>query len=165
MIFERGNERGEKLKMYIAAPLFSQAEREFNAQLKSVLSKYFRIYLPQEDGGLMVDMIAKGIPAKRAAFEVFQRDVHAIGVCDLILIILDGRSVDEGAAFELGLAYGMKKSCFGLRTDPRQLLPSGNNPMLESSIERIFQSLNELINWAEAFQNPATPTQRSSMVG
>lgn len=39
------------MKIYFAAPLFNQAEREFNVKLCSKLEKMeFRVFLPQRDG-------------------------------------------------------------------------------------------------------------------
>lgn len=137
-----------KPRIYIAAPLFSEAEREFNKRVKHLLLPYFGVYLPQEDGGLMVDMIAAGISPQDAAQHVFQTDVNALETCNIMLIILDGRSIDEGAAFELGFAFARGKQCVALRTDPRQLLATGNNPMIESAVCQTFTSLDTLLEWA-----------------
>jgi hypothetical protein len=71
----------------------------------------------------------------------------------LLIIVLDGRAVDEGAAFELGYAYALGKPCYGLKTGPRQLLAIGNNPMIDGPLEYIFQSVDELVNWAKAVSN------------
>jgi nucleoside 2-deoxyribosyltransferase len=42
-------------RLYLAAPLFSQAEKAFNHDLKKELSAHFEVFLPQEDGGLLLD--------------------------------------------------------------------------------------------------------------
>jgi nucleoside 2-deoxyribosyltransferase len=154
-----------RLEIYIAGPLFSEAERRFNLELKRLLSPYFNVYLPQEDGGLMVNMIADGVPPKEAARRVFVADVDAMEACDTLLIILDGRAVDEGAAFELGFAFARGKHCVGLRTDPRQLLATGNNPMIESPIREMFLSVEDLLAWARATKKGANtnpPVQASA---
>ncbi len=139
--------------VYLAGPLFSEAERSFNLKLKGLLAPHFDTYLPQEDGGLLVDMIAEGVPVKMASRRVFQGDVQAIREADLLIIILDGRSVDEGAAFELGFAYALGRPCYGLKTDPRQLLAIGNNPMIDAPLEYIFRSVDELLQWAKDVSN------------
>ena len=64
-----------------------------------------------------------------AALSVFKDDVAALRASDAFLNLLDGRTVDEGAAFELGVAYALEIPCFALQTDSRRLLPLGNNPM------------------------------------
>jgi len=136
-------------RLYIAGPLFSEAEKVFNKKLKTLLQPYFEVYLPQEDGGLMVEMIKDGMPQELATKRVFSTDIEAMEKCSFFLIILDGRSVDEGAAFELGFAFSKGKPCYGLKTDPRQLLPYGNNPMISCSIKEIFSSVQSLMQWAK----------------
>jgi nucleoside 2-deoxyribosyltransferase len=64
-------------------------------------------------------------------------------------VILDGRTVDEGAAFEMGYAHALGRPCVGLQTDPRRLLPIGNNPMLDGALQHIFKDVNEVIAWVE----------------
>jgi nucleoside 2-deoxyribosyltransferase len=136
-----------KKKIYIAAPLFSQAEQAFNRQVKERLHETFEVFLPQEDGGLIVDYIDKGIPLNYAYEAVFRTDTNALDSCDLVVIILDGRSIDEGACFELGYAYAKDKPCYGLQTDPRRLLTYGNNPMIECSCQEVFVELDKLVDW------------------
>jgi len=145
------NKRNIKYSVYLAGPLFSLAERTFNHNLKQMLKPFFDVYLPQEDGGLIVNMINAGMPPELASQKVFDIDVRAMNECDLLLIILDGRTIDEGAAFELGYAHAKGKPCYGLKTDFRQLLSFGNNPMIDGPLERIFESVDELLNWANSY--------------
>lgn len=151
-----------KPSVYLAGPLFSLAERTFNHDLKNLLSPYFTVYLPQEDGGLLVNMIKAGLPERLAYQKVFDIDIRAINECDLLLIILDGRSVDEGAAFELGYAHAKGKKCYGLKTDPRQLLHTGNNPMIDGPLEMIFESIEQLLNWAKSHTGVNHALQKNS---
>lgn len=137
-----------KRKLYFAAPLFNDMERRYNNELANLLERYFDVFLPQRDGGLMVEMIRDGLRPVDAARNVFRMDVTALNECDLLLIILDGRTVDEGAAFELGYMYAHKKPCYGLQTDTRRLLATGNNPMIDCGLLRLFQDVGELVNWA-----------------
>jgi nucleoside 2-deoxyribosyltransferase len=76
----------------------------------------------------------------------------------VLLIVLDGRTVNEGASFELGVAYALEKTCLGLQTDPRRLLPIGNNPMIDAALSQVFASIHELICWASRW----TPDGASS---
>lgn len=135
--------------LYFAAPLFNDSEREFNKKVAQSLGKWFDIYLPQRDGGLLTDLVRRGVSVEDAYQSIFERDVQAIRECDLLLIVLDGRSVDEGATFELGLAYSLGKVCLGLQTDSRRLLPIGNNPMIQCALKCVFQDIGELYSWAE----------------
>ena len=135
-------------KLYVAGPLFSVAERAFNHKLKTQLAHHFDVYLPQEDGLLIVDLIAKGMEPADAAARVFAADVSAMKRSDILLIVLDGRAVDEGAAFELGYASAIGKTCIALQTDFRRLAPFGNNPMLTGAISILFESVDALVQWA-----------------
>ena len=152
----------KKPTLYLAGPLFSLAERIFNHNLKKQLLSYFDVYLPQEDGGLMVNMIKAGMPPELAAQKVFDIDVRAMNDCDLLLIILDGRTIDEGAAFELGFVHAKGKPCFGLKTGPRQLLATGNNPMIDGPLKQIFQSIEDLLDWAKSFNENGAANQTST---
>jgi len=142
-----------KLQLYLAAPLFSVCERRFNEEVKTRLSECFDVFLPQENGCLFVDLVANGLSIRDAAHKIFLCDTKAIERCDVMLIVLDGRSVDEGAAFELGFACARNKLCIGLQTDMRRLLPIGNNPMIDSPLTEVFEDLDSLIRWANVHTN------------
>jgi nucleoside 2-deoxyribosyltransferase len=147
-----------KQKLYIAGPLFNDAERAFNARLKQAMSRYFEVFLPQEDGGLLADLVAEGVRVDEAVRRVFDIDVAALDWCQCILIVLDGRTIDEGAAFELGYAYAKGKRCVALQTDCRRLLEGRNNPMIDSAVEVIFDSVATLLRWAEKSYQLGTQT-------
>ena len=133
--------------IYIAAPLFSEAEILFNRHLKKILERSFRVYLPQEDGELLNDTVKSGGDTNAAIKRIFIADINAIQACDILFIVLDGRTVDEGACFELGVAYTLGKICLGLQTGPRRLLEIGNNPMITASLDYIFLSTHEVESW------------------
>ena len=143
--------------IYIAAPLFSEAELSFNANLKVALSEFFEVYLPQEDGQLLVKLLDQGVPLNFAKKSIFTYDMAAIEKADILLIVMDGRTPDEGAAFELGAAYTLGKKCIALQTDPRRLLPSGNNPMLDCALSQTFCSRDDLMMWARAQSESSAP--------
>jgi nucleoside 2-deoxyribosyltransferase len=143
------NEIKNKKKLYLAGPLFSEAELNYNIHLKAILSPYFEVFLPQEDGELILNLIKNGISNHAAANKIFNSDVKEIQKCDIILIILDGRTIDEGAVFELGLAFALGKKCIGFQTDIRRLLPIGNNPMIDCALELTLKSIDELLTWAK----------------
>ncbi len=138
-----------KKKIYLAAPLFSEAELNYNLYLKSILNPYFEVFLPQEDGELILNLIKNGVSNQVAANKIFNSDVNAIKRCDIILVVLDGRTIDEGVAFELGLAFALGKKCIGLQTDVRRLLPIGNNPMIDCALEITLNSVDDLLDWAK----------------
>ena len=135
-----------RLRVYVAAPLFSDAERTFNAQVAAGLEEYVTVYLPQRDGGLMSEMVKEGVESDIAACRVFRRDMDAIRQADYLVAILDGRAIDEGVAFELGVAFSHGKRCLGLQTDSRRLASWGNNPMITGALETVFHSVNDLLS-------------------
>ncbi len=103
-------------KLYLAGPLFNESERQFAERISSVLSARFEVYVPHLEGGLVSDMVARGEPPEVVRARIFNSDIAALKHCDDLLIILNGRTVDEGAAFELGVAWSFGKTCFGYKT-------------------------------------------------
>ncbi|MEZ9464885.1 nucleoside 2-deoxyribosyltransferase [Vibrio splendidus] len=137
-----------KKRVYFAAPLFSEAEITYNEYLEAILSKHFEVFLPQRDNGLVFNEITAGKDKSLAFKEIFNGDLAAIKCCDILFIVLDGRTIDEGACFELGYAFSLGKICIGLRTDTRQLMEFGNNPMIINALSSIFGNPKELEDWA-----------------
>ena len=133
--------------VYLAAPLFSSQEQLWNRTLRDRLSELCDIYLPQEDGALLMDLIAQGMSVQEAKDKIFTSDLGAIDRCNILLLVMDGRTIDEGASFELGYAYSRGKVCIGLKTDIRRLLPVGDNPMIESALRSTFSSIEDVVAW------------------
>lgn len=132
--------------IYIAGPLFSKSELEFNLQLNEFLEKLgFSTFLPQQDGHLLSELRANGFEKDEAIQMIFQKDVEKIKSCDLIVFVMDGRVPDEGACIEVGLAYAYNKECFGLKTDSRSLMDNMDNPLITGALKgRIAKSFFEL---------------------
>jgi nucleoside 2-deoxyribosyltransferase len=133
--------------VYLAGPLFSTTEKQWNASLRDNLSDFCDVYLPQEDGALLVELVANGMPVNEAKNAIFVRDLKAIERCDILLLLMDGRVIDECACFELGYAYCRGKVCIGLKTDVRSLLPIGDNPMVECALRGTFGDISEVSEW------------------
>src|SRR5205809_762910 len=119
-----------KPKVYLAAPLFNDRERTFNARLAELLSTHCDVFLPQRDGLLLADLLRDGVPQDVAETRIFERDRLALNECEILIALLDGAHIDEGVAFEIGFANARERLCLGLQTDIRRALPSGNNPMI-----------------------------------
>jgi nucleoside 2-deoxyribosyltransferase len=137
--------------LYLAGPLFNPSERAHNLSIRAAIEPWFVVHLPQIDGALLPDLVAMGLTPEDARRRIFQDDIAAIRRSDVLLIVLNGRSVDEGAAFELGMGWCLGKPCFGYKDDFRQLLPDGDNPMITGSVRTIFRSIEELSSWAAAY--------------
>ncbi|OPY37531.1 MAG: Nucleoside 2-deoxyribosyltransferase [Methanoregula sp. PtaU1.Bin051] len=106
----------KKPRVYIAGPLFTQAERAFNEQVSAFFNeRKYATFLPRRDGLLLADLLARGMTEEEALERIFAPDVETIAGCDLSLINLDGRVPDEGACMELGIAFAQKSAASGSR--------------------------------------------------
>ena len=112
------------MRIYFAGPLFSAAERDWNATLAAALrTAGHEVFLPQEQE-----------PGKDAK-GIFATDVGGIDWADGLVAIMDGADPDSGTCWEVGYAYG-KKPIVLVRTDTRRNAGSGGsgyNPMLTES--------------------------------
>lgn len=140
------DERATPIRVYLAAPLFNDMERSFNIRLSELITPMADVFLPQRDGKLMRDLVRDGMPLSAARQLVFEADVNALKRCDCVVAVLDGRTIDEGVAFEIGYARALDKLCLGLKTDDRTLLASGDNPMILAGCHEILGSVLELVN-------------------
>jgi nucleoside 2-deoxyribosyltransferase len=135
-----------KRTIYIAAPLFSKSERDFNLILNKFLENLgFNTFLPQRDGHLLSELVGNGSAKDEAIQKIFQKDSETIKNCDLVVFVMDGRVPDEGACVEIGLAFAYDKECFGLKTDSRSLMDDMDNPLIVGALKgRIAKSFPEL---------------------
>lgn len=133
------------INVYIAAPMFSYAELKFNEQVAGVLEENaFNVFLPQRSGFKLIELL-KTMSPNEARYKIFQKDILEVKKSDVVIIILDGRTIDEGACVELGYAYGLNKSCYGLKTDPRTMIDGQINPMISECLNGIYKSIDELV--------------------
>ena len=97
------------VNVYFAGPLFTAAERSWNAEVAAALrAAGHEVFLPQEKE-----------PGKDAA-GIFATDVGAIDWADGVVGIMDGPDPDSGTAWEVGYAF-RKKPIVLVRTDFRTL--------------------------------------------
>ena len=97
------------MKIYLAGPLFSTAEREFNARLAQLLrAKGHEVWLPQESE-------QRSMSAK----QIFEKDVEGVDWAQALVANMDGPDPDSGTCWECGYAYG-KKPVIVYRTDFRE---------------------------------------------
>ena len=132
--------------IYIAGPLFSKAELDYNLQLSKFLANSgFDTFLPQRDGYLLSELLDMGFKKKEAVQKIFKFDTSYIKMSDAVVFVMDGRVPDEGACIEVGIAYALGKECFGLKTDSRCLTNNMDNPMITGVLKgRVAESFSEL---------------------
>jgi nucleoside 2-deoxyribosyltransferase len=124
-------------KIYLAGPLFSFGERDFNLTIERVcVAAGFEVFLPQRDAPVLTATNHD---------EVFGAELKAIHAADLIVANLDGMDVDSGTAWYIGYAIASIKSVIGIRTDWRRFSKHESvNLMIEQSASIIVIDLNQL---------------------
>lgn len=129
-----------RYQIYLAAPLFSEAERTFNASVASTLKEHlFDVHLPQEAGD---DSGTRGTREQERLFDVNR---EALEKSDFIVAIIDGADADSGTAWEMGYAFARKKPVIALRTDFRRVGHHEHvNLMLEQSA-KVVGSVEEVL--------------------
>lgn len=121
----------EKGKVYFAAPLFTQAERVWNARIeKSLKAKGFDLFFPQHEATLVTDGMG-GAPDR-----IFTQMTKGVEGCVAVVAIADGADADSGTSWECGYAFALGKPVVAVRTDLRAGGDDGHtgmNIMLSSS--------------------------------
>ncbi|MDD3621132.1 MAG: nucleoside 2-deoxyribosyltransferase [Methanofollis sp.] len=120
-----------RYRIYFAAPLFNEAERAFNRQVRDLLEEHwYEVYLPQEVGD---DGASRDMGDRR---QIFETHVEALREVDAVVAVIDGADADSGTSWEMGYAAGLGIPVVALRTDFRRAGPCEHvNLMLEESAE------------------------------
>jgi nucleoside 2-deoxyribosyltransferase len=124
-------------RLYFAAPLFSDAERIYNARMVNLIEQLCPVFLPQRNGHLVSELMTQGMTIDVAFKEIRRADMNAIRECSIIVGVLDGASIDDGVAFEIGYAFALGKTCIGFQTDFRRSIFGRNNPIVELALKSI----------------------------
>jgi nucleoside 2-deoxyribosyltransferase len=105
------------MRVYLAGSIFTPYERGFLDDCATRLrAEGFDVFVPHEQGLVGLDATAEA---------VFAVDAGGVKTADAMLALLDGPSVDDGTACEIGLFHGLKqrdperKGVVGLLTDLR----------------------------------------------
>jgi len=94
------------MKIYLAGPLFTTAERLFNQELaRRLRASGHEVWLPQEHEEVVLE-------------HVFQSCVEGILWSDVVVACMDGPDPDSGTCAECGFAY-RKRPIVAYRTDFR----------------------------------------------
>lgn len=124
------------MKIYLAGPLFTAAERDFNRRLRDLLAAFGHVvWLPQEHE-----------PRSRSARDIFLADVEGLDSSDVVVANMDGPDPDSGTCWECGYAY-QKKPIVVYRTDFRRAgdaADSAYNLMLIASADEVVDASGDL---------------------
>ena len=127
------------MRIYLAGPLFTDAERAFNAALAQRLEALGdHVFLPQRDAP---QDKASGYPAR-----IFRADLAGLELADVVVAVCDGALVDDGTAWEIGFAYARGMPVVGLRTDTRIAnVEERMNLMIQECLAALASSVDELL--------------------
>ncbi len=99
------------MRLYLAGPLFTQAERAWNRDLAAALTAAGHdVFLPQDEVQAIATLDADAI---------FRIDVDGVRSAEAVVAVLDGADPDSGTCFECGLAYALGIPIVAVRTDFR----------------------------------------------
>ena len=129
------------MRIYLAGPLFTAAERAFNARLRDLLvGAGHEVWLPQEHE-----------PRDATATAIFHEDVKGLEWSEILVANMDGPDPDSGTCWECGFAY-RKKGIILFRTDFRDAGEHGLSPfnlMLSESADYTltlpFETVEQLV--------------------
>lgn len=112
------------MRVYFAAPLFNEAEKQYNETVVELLEdEGHSVFLPQRDGLEGIDSLIRTEPdvadPADAMQKIFELDYGEVRNADVVTALLDGQIPDEGVAVEIGLAYAHDVPVVGLKTDIR----------------------------------------------
>ncbi|HEX3000947.1 MAG TPA: nucleoside 2-deoxyribosyltransferase [Methanoregula sp.] len=118
-----------RYRVYLAAPLFSAAERTYNAYIAGLLREnFFSVHLPQDAGD---DTAYRG---RQEHERLFRLNLAALEESDIVVAVIDGADADSGTSWEMGYACARGKKVIALRTDFRRVgIDEQVNLMLEQS--------------------------------
>ena len=129
--------------IYLAAPLFTEAERQWNAGLAADLRTALpgrELLVPQEF--CAVHDTAAGGPDYAA---IFTACLGHLERSTLVVAVLDGPDPDSGTCWEAGHAYARAVPVIGLRTDWRPAEDGAANCMLVRSCHAVVTDRTALI--------------------
>ena len=105
------------MRIYLAGPVFTAAERAFNVRLRDLLAAAgHEVWLPQDHE-----------PRDKTATAIFREDLKGLEWSEIVVANMDGPDPDSGTCWECGYAYTKKKIIL-FRTDFRGAGEAGLSP-------------------------------------
>ena len=141
------------MRIYLAGPIFSEADQQWLLGLKERIEEYGRAKGKEVEVIWPYEMISQsdieslGDSAKQKVFDCCKSNLDR---ADLLVALLDGSQVDDGTAWEIGYFFSVseRSKIIGIRTDFRKAGETRNsvvNAMVEMSCHRILRSIEELL--------------------
>jgi nucleoside 2-deoxyribosyltransferase len=139
------NQSSKQTQIYLAAPLFTQGERDFNLRLGARLKDNgYRVFLPQQE--------CTGLEGE----DIYKTCLSGLRAAAIVVAILDGADADSGTCWECGYAASREIPIVAVRTDFRMSGDTGGfNAMLyycaakivsdtDRAFEQILSAIDEL---------------------
>ncbi len=135
------------MRVYLAGPLFSEAEQAWLRNFQLELSVHgYDVLWPYE----LFDQQEVRTWGSETAGKIMEGCRDALLGCDIVVALLDGTQVDDGTAWEIGYACANNIPVVGIRTDMRYggEVPNGKvNAMIAGSCRVICESRKDAIEW------------------
>lgn len=121
--------------LYLAGPLFTAAERQFNNGLAIALEQTV------PNTGLIVPQRYAESIAGTSDFlsRMFTFCLDSVRKCDFVIAVLDGSDADSGTCIEIGFAHAVGKPVIGIRTDIRESEDRGLNLMVAGVCKKLVR--------------------------
>jgi nucleoside 2-deoxyribosyltransferase len=135
-----GNQKpGTAVRIYLSAPIFTQAQRQWNRRLASALAEALpgaAVILPQ-------DFRVEGRYNDPKTFaSIYRRCTEELASAAALVAVLDGSDADSGTAFEVGFAAARGVPVVGVRTDYRAGQDRGTNLMISRACARFVFNMS-----------------------
>jgi len=149
------------ITVYLASPLgFSPEWKSYREKIKRRLTQQGCTILDPWEGTFagaiaeankIADWQFRVAAFRQIAAQIGKANEEMIRKCDAVVGVLDGAELDSGTVSEIGLAAGLGKKCYGLRTDFRDSGEFDGLPFnlqvlywLEASGGRLFRIIEDI---------------------
>jgi nucleoside 2-deoxyribosyltransferase len=143
--------------LYYAGPLFTEAERHWNATnvatLRALLPGW-QVLVPQE----FCAAFDSGASGKPNYAKVAAACLEHLARASVVLAILDGSDADSGTCFEAGWAVARNIPVVGLRTDWRPAEDGAANCMLTRTCHSVVRTIDAAITAVETASVRSKPS-------
>lgn len=139
--------------IYYAAPLFTEAERTWNAaNAVRIRTRFPRstLLMPQE-----FCATCDQHPGKPDFAGIYRACLSELQRADVVLCVLDGPDADSGTSFEVGYAVARGIPVIALRTDWRPAEDGLGNCMLVRSCTTVCTTVDDVVLALAAFLDGA----------
>jgi nucleoside 2-deoxyribosyltransferase len=128
-------EETSKQHVYLAAPLFTKGEQDFNLSVCAYLTDNgYRVFLPQQKC------------VQKQEDEIYQTCLSGLKSASIVVAIVDGADADSGTCWECGYAVSQGIPVIAVRTDFRVSGDTrGFNAMIYYSAAKIIDGSDRFL--------------------